>query len=56
MTDGSVFDIGDIVTLKSGSPNMTVTNIVSDTITVEWINANQMFTESFPTDALTIVG
>lgn len=35
-----IFETGDVVQLKSGSPKMTVVSVVADAITVVWIHYN----------------
>lgn len=41
------FKEGDVVHLKSGSPDMTVYGISEDRLLVSWFYENKFFTESF---------
>lgn len=45
--------IGDVVYLKSGGPPATVTEILTDKITVQWIVNGLMQAATLPPDAFT---
>lgn len=44
--------LGDVVILPSGSPEMTVSIINIDMVTVEWFDSNNVFSYCFPLSAL----
>ena len=44
--------IGDIVHLKSGSPDLTVVAISGDNVTTEWISNGNKVTGDFPAACL----
>jgi uncharacterized protein YodC (DUF2158 family) len=52
MTDK--FKIGDIVQLKSGGPEMTVTGVYEDTILTTWFAESHEEKGAFPLDAIVI--
>ena len=42
------FAIGDVVYLKSGSPPLIVTDVLTDSVSVAWIDAATRHQTSFP--------
>ena len=46
------FAIGDVVTLKSGSPRMTVIKVDGDTVTCSFFRNGAITSSDFPTQAL----
>jgi len=50
------FEIGDVVQLQSGSPKMTVQEVVSDgDVVCQWFESNEVHKENFPKEALKYV-
>lgn len=52
------FKVGDVVVLKSGGPNMTVTNSEGDKVEVRWFHSldnNLQMPGYFPKEALCLV-
>ncbi len=52
------FEVGDIVRLKSGGPEMTVTrtdNTMSDDIGAMWFDKSSLMKGWFPMDAIEVV-
>ncbi|HTG94865.1 MAG TPA: DUF2158 domain-containing protein [Pyrinomonadaceae bacterium] len=50
------FEIGDVVQLQSGSPKMTVHEVVSDgDVVCQWFESNEVHKENFPKEALKYV-
>ena len=48
-------NIGDVVALKSGGPNLTITNVVNENITLYWFHENSIYSETVPASSLKIV-
>jgi uncharacterized protein YodC (DUF2158 family) len=47
------FEIGAVVQLRSGGPNMTVHSLSSDgDVVCKWFEANEVHEENFPKEAL----
>lgn len=46
------FTIGDVVTLKSGSPRLTVTKIINEAVTCACFRDGEVKTFEFPMEAL----
>ncbi len=42
MDNNNEFKIGDVVTLNSGGPKMTITEIIGDDISVTWFNKTKL--------------
>jgi uncharacterized protein YodC (DUF2158 family) len=50
------FEIGDVVQLRSGGPNMTVHGVISDgDIVCQWFEIDVVHEENFPKEALRTV-
>ena len=52
--DRAVITAGDVVTLKSGGPDMTVTEARPGLVTAEWADGDRKLSASFPADAVTL--
>jgi uncharacterized protein YodC (DUF2158 family) len=46
------FKAGDVVTLKSGSPDMTIVSASDEGLTCFWFVGKRRFRETFPPEAL----
>ncbi len=54
MEKESVVDVGQIVHLKSGSPDLEVIGIVEKAVMVEWFDGEKMQHDIFPATSLSV--